>query len=191
MPERMEGFCYRACLASRPPKRLDVEALIGYALRALGSRAHSTGELRQKLVRRAENSADVEAVLRKLKESGYLDDSRYAESYASARLENEGHGRARVLRDLRQRRVAPALAEQTVNRTFRDTDELELIDAYLKRKFRGKDLPTWLSEEKNLMGAYRRLRYAGFSSGNSIRVLKRYAQRADELEGAEEPEENQ
>lgn len=158
------------------------------ALRALGSRAQSQGELRQKLSRRAEHSADVDSVIAKLKEAGYLDDKRYAESYASARLENEGHGKMRVLRDLRQHRIAPKLAEQTVDRTFSSTDELELIDAYLKRKFRGKDLPTWLSEEKNLMGAYRRLRYAGFSSANSIGALKHYAARAGELEDTEEPE---
>ena len=185
MPEARESFCYRACVAGRPPKRLDFDALLSYALRALGSRAHSSGDLRQKLARRAEHAADTDAVIKKLKESGYLDDRHYAESYASARLENEGHGRARVLRDLRQRRIAPALAEQTVNRTFRETDELDLIDAYLKRKFRGKDLASWLGEEKNLMSAYRRLRYAGFSSGNSIRVLKRYAERAEDLEGTD------
>lgn len=158
------------------------------ALRALGMRAHSQGELRQKLMRRAENAAEVDGVIEKLKESGYLDDKRYAESYASARLENEGLGKTRVLRDLRQRRVAPKLAEQAVAQAFGATDELELIEAYLKRKFRGKDLPNWLSEEKNLMSAYRRLRYAGFSSGNSINVLKRYASRAGELEDVEEPE---
>ena len=162
---------------------------MSYALRALGSRALSSGELRQKLARRAERSGDVDAILGRLKESGYLDDRRYAESYAAARLENEGHGRTRVLRDLRQRRVAPALAEQAVDRTFRQTDEVELIAAYLERKFRGKNLRSWLAEEKNLMSAYRRLRYAGFSSGNSIRVLKRYAQQADELEGVEAEEE--
>src|SRR6266478_1747061 len=72
--------------------------------------------------------------------------------------------------------------------TFAETDELELIDAYLGRKFRGKDLPVWLSEEKNLASAFRRLRYAGFSSGNSIRVLKRYAAQADALEEIDEPD---
>jgi len=158
---------------------------MAYALRTLGARAHSSGELRQKLVRRAERPSDVDAVLSRLKESGYVDDRRYAESYASARLENEGHGRMRVLRDLRQRRIAPALAEKTVERTFKETDEVELIEAYLSRKFRGKDLASWLSEDKNLMAAYRRLRYAGFSGGNSIRVLKRYTQQADQLEGSE------
>jgi len=181
----MESFCYRSGVASRQPKRLDVDGLMNYALRTLGARAHSSGELRQKLTRRAERASDVDTVLSRLKESGYLDDRRYAESYASARLENEGHGRARVLRDLRQRRVAPALAEKTVERTFSQTDETVLIEAYLHRKFRGKDLAPWLADEKNLMAAYRRLRYAGFSGSNSIRVLKRYAQRAEELEGSE------
>jgi regulatory protein len=175
-------------VTGRSPKKLDAEALKNVALRALGSRAHSQGELRQKLLRRAEKSADVDAVLSNLKESGYLDDKRFAESYAAARLENEGHGKTRVLRDLRQRRIAPKLAEQTVAQTFSATDELELIDAYLKRKFRGKDLPSWLSEQKNLMAAFRRLRYAGFSSGNSIGVLKRYAAQAEEMEGVEDEE---
>ncbi len=170
----------------RVPKRLDLDHLMNYALRVLGARAYSSGELRQKLVRKAEQAGDVETVLAKLKDSGYLDDKRYADSYASARLENEGHGRGRVLRDLRQHRVAPKLAEQAVNRAYNETDEPALIAAYLERKYRGKDLRLWLAEEKNLSAAYRRLRYAGFSSGNSIRVLKRFAERAEELEDIEE-----
>lgn len=161
---------------------------MNYALRSLGARALSSGELRQKLAVRAERAADIDAVLGKLKDGGYLDDRRYAESFASARLENEGLGRARVLRDLRQRRVAPALAEQAVKRAFRETDEIQLIEAYLSRKLRGKDLGSWLADDKNLASAYRRLRYAGFSGGNSIRVLKRYAERAGELEEGPEPE---
>jgi regulatory protein len=163
---------------------------MSYALRSLGARALSSGELRQKLARRAERPEDIGTVLAKLKDVGYLNDQRYAESYASARLDNQGHGRTRVLRDLRQRRVAPQLAEQAVEKTFAETDELELIDAYLSRKFRGKNLPVWLSEEKNLAAAFRRLRYAGFSSGNTIRVLKRYAAQADALEGMEDPDQS-
>ena len=124
----------------------------------------------------------MDEVIRKLKDSGYLDDRSFAEGYATSRLENEGHGRARVLRDLRQHRVAPKLAEQAVEQTFSGKDELELIDQFLKRKFRGKDLRSWLGDEKNLAAAYRRLRYAGFSGSNSIRALRRYADRAEELE---------
>ena len=156
------------------PKPLDAEKLKQYALKCLGGRAHSTGELREKLRRRSETAGNVDIVLRELKESGYLNDKVFAETYASARLENEGHGRMRVLRDLRQRRVAPTVAEQVVDRTFRETDEVELIQAFLERKYRNKSLATFLADEKNLAAAFRRLRYAGFSAGNSIRVLKRH-----------------
>jgi regulatory protein len=176
-------------VADRKTKLLDLGKLTNYAVRSLGGRAHSSGELREKLRRRAENPADVDAVLAKLKEAGYLDDRRFAESYAAARLENEGFGKMRVLRDLRQRRVAPNLAEQVTQQAYQSTDETELIEAFLERKFRGKRLNTFLADEKNLAAAFRRLRYAGFSAGASIRVLKRYAKQADELESLETGEE--
>jgi regulatory protein len=176
--------------SQRKPKLLDQEKLLNLAVRALGGRAHSTGELKEKLRRRAERPEDVDAVLAKLKDAGYLNDRRFAENYASARLENQGLGKMRVLRDLQQRRVAPKLAEQVTEQTFKDTNETDLIEAFLQRKYRGKKLGPFLSEEKNLAGAFRRLRYAGFSTGASIRVLKRYASQADELETMEleEPE---
>lgn len=159
-----------------------------YALKCLGGRAHSAGELREKLRRRSETATDVDTVLRKLKESGYLDDRRFAESYATSRLENEGHGRMRVMRDLRQRRVAPAMAEQVVDRTYRETDETEMIQAFLERKYRNKSLPEFLAEDRNLAAAFRRLRYAGFSAGNSIRVLKRHARNEEALDILESSE---
>ena len=172
-------------MTNRKPKLFQNAELLNYAVRALGGRAHSTGELREKLRRRAERAEDVEAVLAKLKELGYLDDKRFAESYAAARLENQGLGKMRVLRDLRQRRIAPQLAEQVTEKTYEETDETKLIEEFLKRKYRGKKLGEFLGEEKNLAAAYRRLRYAGFSAGASIRVLKRYARQAEELEGLE------
>src|SRR5579871_2430171 len=176
-------------MTQRKAKLLPPDQLMSLGLRALGGRAHSIGELRQKLMRRAERAEDVEAVLAKLKEAGYLDDRRYAESYAAARLENEGLGKIRVLRDLRQRRVAGALAEKVAEETYKDSNEADLIDVFLKRRYRGKQLHTFLAEEKNLAAAFRRLRYAGFSAGASIRALKRYAKQADELESLETDEE--
>ena len=176
---------------TRAPKRLDAGKLLDYALRTLSGRAHSLGELREKLRRRSEKPENVDEVMLKLKDSGYLNDRRYAEGFAAARLQNEGHGRMRVMRDLRQHRVAPKLAEQVIEQTFRETDETQLVEAYLARKYRSKVLATFLADDKNLASAFRRLRYAGFSAGTAIRVLKRYAQSADELESMDltEPEE--
>ena len=41
-------------MQQRKPRHLDREGLWNYALKVLGSRAHSTGELREKLKRRTE-----------------------------------------------------------------------------------------------------------------------------------------
>jgi regulatory protein len=173
-------------MPTRKPKLLDQDALMNYAVRALGGRAHSLGEIREKLRRRCLRAEDAEAVIGRLKEAGYLNDRQFAESFATARLENEGLGKMRVLRDLRQRRVAPKLAEQVVEKTFESSDEVQLIENFLARKYRSKPLRQFLAEQKNLASAFRRLRYAGFSAGNSIRVLKRYAREPEALESLED-----
>ena len=164
---------------------LDLDGLLNYAARALAGRAQTSSELREKLKRRAARREDVEEVMRRLKDSGFLNDKRFAESFARWRRENDGFGKARVLRDLMARRVAPSLARETADAAFRQVDEEAMIEQFLARKFRGKDLAALLGEEKHLASAYRKLRGAGFSAGNSIRVLKRYAAQAERLEDLE------
>jgi len=171
------------------PKPLDADGLMAYAARTLGARAQSSSEMRQKLKRRAARAADVEEVLSRLKQAGYLNDKRFAESFANWRRENAGFGKTRVVRDLMARRVAPALAIQATDAAYIESDETAMIEQFLARKYRGKNLNALLTEEKHLASAYRKLRAAGFSPGNSIRVLKRYAAEADRLEEMENGEE--
>jgi len=173
-------------MAQRKPRLLDREALWESALRALGGRAHSVSELAAKLRRRALRQEDVSDVLSRLKQAGYLDDRRFAESYAAGRLEGAGLGRMRVLRDLRTKRVAPAVAEQAVKDAYREVDEVRLIESFLERKYRGVKLGAHLAEPRHMASAYRKLRLAGFSSGNAIRVLKRFSERAEELASLED-----
>jgi len=169
---------------------LNTEELWTYSLRLLSGRSLSSGEVREKLRRRAEEGADLEEVISRLKESGYLNDARFAEGFATARRDFEGFGQFRVMQDLRKRRVAPAVAEKAASEAFSEVDETVQAENYLVRKYRGKNLPVFLAEEKNMASAYRRLRTAGFGSGTAIRVLKRFSKRAEELEDApEEPAE--
>ncbi|MGA9623872.1 MAG: regulatory protein RecX [Bryobacteraceae bacterium] len=175
-------------MEERKIRRLDGGALWTFAVKALAGRAHSTGELREKLSRRAERAADVEEVLVRLKDVGYLDDRRYAEGFASARLANEKLGRTRVIQDLRQRRVAPSLAERTVQKVYQDVDEEALIEDFIRRKYRLAPREGLFREDKDLAAAYRRLLHAGFRSGDIIRVLKRFARNPDLLNALEPPE---
>jgi regulatory protein len=163
-------------------KLLDKNGLMTFAARSLSARALTISELRDKLNRRAAEPSDVDEVLARLKESGYLNDQRFSESYASWRRDDGGFGKARVTRDLMARRVPPAVAKQAAEAAFEGADEVAMIEAFLKRKYRGKDLGALLKEEKHLASAYRKLRTAGFSTGNSIKVLKLYAAQAELLE---------
>jgi regulatory protein len=169
------------------PKRLEMDGLVAYAARTLSARAQTSSELREKLKRRAVREPDVDLVIARLKDAGYLNDQRFAESFANWRRDNDGFGKARVMRDLMNRRVAPAVAKRASDEAFKEADEVAMIEQFLARKFRGKDLGTLLKEDKYLASAYRRLRGAGFSVGNSIRVLKRYAAEAERLEEMESP----
>ena len=178
-------------MEERKIRRLDGGALWTYAVKVLAGRAHSTGELREKLRRRAERAADVEEVLSRLKDIGYLDDRRYAEAFAAARLANEKLGWTRVIQDLRQRRVAPSLAERTVQKVYQDVDEVALIEDFIRRKYRLAEREGLFREDKDLAAAYRRLLRAGFRSGEIIRVLKRFARNPDLLDAFEPPEEEE
>jgi regulatory protein len=171
---------------SAKPKLLDLESLMAYAARVLSARAQTISELRQKLRRKAARPEDVAVVLDRLKQLGYLNDQRFAESFASWRRENQGLGQTRVVRDLLARRVAPAIAQKAAETAYSGADEPAMIEQFLARKYRGKDLGTLLREPKNLASAYRKLRTAGFSARNSIEILKRYAAEPERLEDLDE-----
>lgn len=159
---------------------------MNYAARALSARAYTISELKTRLKKRAARAEDIEAVLARLKQAGVVNDRRFAGSFAEWRRENQGLGKSRVLRDLMARRVAPAVAREAVDAAFEGVDETAMIQAFLERKYRGKDLGALLLEQKNLASVFRKLRGAGFSTGNSIRVLKRYAAEAERLEEIDE-----
>ena len=150
------------------PRQLSAEELFAYSVKKLSGRSASVGEMRTSLMARALESSDVDGVLARLKDYGYLNDARYAESFASARLENQGLGQSRVLRDLRQHRVAPDLAQKTISKVYADKDELALIEQYIRRKYRSAARDGLFESQKEMASAYGRLLRAGFSSANSL-----------------------
>ena len=171
--------------------RLDPDALFEYAVRALASRAHTTAELKRKLRAKALLAADVDKTVARLKDYGYLDDRKLAESYAGARLEREGFGKARVLRDLKARSVAPAVAERAVAKAYDGVQEEELVEAYLNRKILRSRPGAALKDQRELASAYRKLARAGFGTGVILRVLKRRSQDPEAVDGFEPAEDEE
>lgn len=168
---------------------LDASALWEYALRVLAGRAHSSGQLREKLRRKAELAADVDPAIARLKELGYLNDRTFAESFASARLANEGVGKTRVLAELARRRVAPAVAQQTAGKVYENVDEQALAEDYVRRKYRSAAKEGLFQGDKQMASAYRSLMRAGFRSATVVAVLKKFARDPDLLDNFEPPEE--
>jgi regulatory protein len=172
----------------RAPRKLDPEALWDYALRILAQRSHSLAEIKQKLSRRSESPAGVATVLAKLREYGLADDSKFSETFASARLQNQQFGRLRVLRDLQAKRVASTVARTAIDKTFAGVDETELARQFLQKKYRGRNLAELFQEQRQLASAYRRLRSAGFSGRAALDALKAHSKLADEIDDLPEPE---
>jgi hypothetical protein len=66
---------------------------------------------------------------------------------------------------------------------YAESDEIALIEDYVRRKYRSAARETLFQEDKALASAFRRLRLAGFSSGKIVLVLKRFAKNPDLLDG--------
>ena len=126
--------------------------------------------------------ADADAAIERLKDIGYLNDERFAESYASARVENDGFGRMRVLNDLRAKHIHGEMADQAVGHAIGERSEAELIDAFIERRMPSVASGGPIEDERKLAAAYRKLRRAGFTSGPILSALKRIAARPELLE---------
>ncbi len=160
------------------PVRLAREALESYAHKALAARPMSEGQMRTKLLAKAENPADVDPLLAKLREYGALNDQAFAAQFGALRKQNRSFGAQRVRQELRHRQIDPGLAQETVARLFAAEDERVLIDRFLARKFRGKNLAEWLADPKHFASAFRRLRTAGYSAAHSLAALQHHSKGA-------------
>jgi regulatory protein len=152
------------------PRKLDTEQdLYDYALRILMRRAHSVHEMKQKLLRRADSELLAQVVLARLKESGQLDDSRYAKQFTRQRTEVRKQGKFRITRDLRARGVPDRHINAAITESAESHDEAAIVRQRIERKlrsFRGE------ISDKKFASIYRSLLAAGFPSDLIRRELK-------------------
>jgi regulatory protein len=152
------------------PRQLETEAeLYDVALRALMRRAHSVQEMKRKLERRSENKLLVQLVMARLKESGLIDDARYAKQFARQRTETRKQGKYRVARDLRARGIPDRQIAEALEETAKTGDEGAMVRARIERKlrsYRGE------IDEKKMASIYGSLLRAGFSADVVRRELK-------------------
>jgi regulatory protein len=154
-------------------RTFDAPALYEYAVGALSRRMRSVAELkrllRQKNIEGDDREAVIEAVIRKLKDQKYLNDSDFAALYTSYRKSNEKFGRLRVITDLKQKGVHGDVIEKAVSSAYDDVNEEQLAREHLNRKRLKKP-----ETQKDSARVYRALARAGFSSRTIFRVLKKW-----------------
>jgi regulatory protein len=165
--------------SSKPP--LTGPALLEAAVRSLSSRMKSERDLRRRLTLRAEpgenGQIQIEAVILKLRELGYLSDERFAADYTRLRKENDKFGKRRVQQDLMQKGIAQDLTQSTLTTAYEDVDEVALAQQYIARK-RLKEP----ENDKEAARTMRRLMAAGFATRTIWKVLRAWGTQVEEVD---------
>jgi len=127
------------------------ERVFQRAAKLLAAKPRSVAELRERLQQgRGATKAIVESVIQRLSEYGYLDDARFAQSYASLRVQQRPIGRQRLQRDLRLKKIDKATANEALDVVFAATPEEELIDRAIEKRIRLRGRPQSRAETKKL-----------------------------------------
>jgi regulatory protein len=154
-------------------KITDESALYEYAIGALGRRMRSVAELKRLLRQRVDQNAGgeslVEAVVLRLKDQRYLNDTQYASAYSSYRRDNEKFGRLRVISDLKSRGVHGDVIEKAVAGAYSEVNDEHLARAFLRRKRLQKP-----SDQKQAARIFRTLARAGFTTKVILTILKKW-----------------
>ena len=152
---------------------LRTEILYEYAVKSLARIARSCDEIGALLRKRKASASEIETILARLRDYGYLDDARFARTFVAYRLENDLHGPRRIQQDLRLKKVDSEIASQAVDAAFDQLDEAKLLRRHLARKVR---LSKPLSKPSQAASLFSRLLRAGFSSATIVQELKKIPQ---------------
>jgi regulatory protein len=150
--------------------------LFDYAVGVLARKMRTVRDLRRLMRNRAEEGEAgeraMDAVCARLKELGYLSDTRFAADYTRQRKENEKFGRRRVQQDLMQKGVHKELIATTLATAYDEVDEVGLAREYVARKRMKK--PSGVNAQKETARVMGRLMRAGFSSSAIYKVLREW-----------------
>ncbi|HKP36226.1 MAG TPA: regulatory protein RecX [Pyrinomonadaceae bacterium] len=127
------------------------ERVFQRAGKLLAAKQRTVEELRERLLEgRGATPQIVDTVIDRLREYGYLDDARFAQSYASLRVQQRPIGRQRLQRDLWLKKVDKKTADEALDQVFEQTPEAELIDRAIAKRIRLRGKPKTREDAKKL-----------------------------------------
>jgi regulatory protein len=108
-------------------------------------------ELRARLLEsRGGTTVIVDEVIARLSEYGYLDDAKFAQSYASLRLRERPIGRRRLERDLSLKKVDKQTASTVLDEVFQAIPEEDLIERAIAKRIRLRGKPKSREDARKL-----------------------------------------
>jgi regulatory protein len=142
------------------------------AAKLLAAKQRSVEELRERLLEgRGATKANVDEVIARLREYGYLDDERFAQSYASLRLQQRPIGRQRLQRDLWLKKIDKKTADEALDQVFEATPEEDLIERAIAKRVRLRGKPKTREDAKKLFDHLLRQGFAFELVSDKVRAL--------------------
>jgi|GEM_PF-2696771 len=119
------------------------------AMRSLARRADTAARVRARLLERGLPADWTDEILSQLNGHGFLDDARYAASYARGRLER-GYGSARIRRELEEGGINERLVDSALAGALSEIDEVEVLRSVIAKRLRTHGEPKTAGQLKNL-----------------------------------------
>jgi len=142
------------------------------AVKLLAAKPRSVAELRQRLLQnRSTDQSTVDLVIDRLREYGYLDDERFAFSYASLKIKQRPIGRRRLEQDLKFKKVDKQVADEALELVYSETSEDDLIDRAIEKRLRVRGRPANRMEAKSLFDHLLRQGFAYDLVSDKVRTL--------------------
>lgn len=131
------------------------------AVNLLTYKPRSIKELRTRLMEKEwTNSVIVEEVIKKLESYGYLNDARFAKSFAASKLRQKPIGKRVLKQKLAERKLDKETVAEAIEKAFEETPEEEIIERAIEKRLRVKGVPKERGEVKKF---YDYLLRQGFS----------------------------
>jgi regulatory protein len=140
----------------------------------LAAKPRSVAELRERLLEgRGATEAIVDTVIERLREYGYLDDARFAHSYASLRVQQRPIGRQRLQRDLWLKKIDKQTADAALDQVFTERPETEMIERAIAKRVRLRGKPKTREEAKKLFDHLLRQGFAFELVSEKVRAVSK------------------
>jgi len=139
------------------------------ALKMLARRELSEAQIRQRLVRKEHDEADIDDAVARLKDERAIDDTRVAEAIARSEISIRKRGRLRVKQKIQSVGIASSTAKNAIDEVFGAIDSDELLESALAKRLRaGKTI----ADDREFNRLYRYLVGQGFESDRVVKLLR-------------------